>query len=368
MGTVSAVRQEPPPVHLRVVLELPDKPAREFSYDFSQPVISMGRDPGNDIQIPLTTVSRQHARIFYERGDYFLEDLGSTHGSEHNGRKLDRGEKRLLRDGDQIRVMTFSITFQTTAGTSLDRKPGEKTEALARRMVQEVLQSLGGDQSDPPALRIMNGPDEGKRYELAEDAHEIVLGRSPECDITLDDQNVSRRHCLIKRDWHGFTAQDLGSKNGVLRNGVPINGAQLIKDGDEIQIGGVKLTFIDPPSRLLEKMGGPENLTMDPEGPSPATAEEVPEEPPPEEAYDAPYEDEPEMPDPGPEADPDPQDLAVDDLPPDDEEPDNPFGDIEIPEELKNAGQKGAVADVLILVFGGLFLLAAVGLVLFLVL
>ena len=88
VGTAS--RHEPPPVHLRVVLELPDKPAREFSYDFSQPVISMGRDPDNDIQIPLTTVSRNHARIFWEMGDYFLEDLGSTHGTEHNGSRIPR--------------------------------------------------------------------------------------------------------------------------------------------------------------------------------------------------------------------------------------------------------------------------------------
>ena len=155
----------------------------------------MGRDPVNDIQVPLTTVSRRHARIFFEVGDYFLEDLGSTHGTEHNGRKVTKGEKRLLRDGDVIKIMSFHITFKTTVGTMLDRKPGEKTEALARRMVQEVLASLGSNQADPPALRIMNGADEGRRFELSEDSAEITIGRSPECDITLNDQNTSRRHC-----------------------------------------------------------------------------------------------------------------------------------------------------------------------------
>lgn len=345
------------------MLELPDKPAREFSYDFSQPVISMGRDPDNDIQIPLTTVSRNHARIFWEMGDYFLEDLGSTHGTEHNGSRIPRGEKRMLRDGDRIKVVTFAITFKTTANTSLDRQPGEKTEALARRMAQEVLSRLGGDSADPPALRIMNGPDEGKRYELAEDATELVLGRSPECDITLNDQNVSRRHCLIKRDWHGFTAQDLGSKNGVLRNGTAIQGAQLIKDGDEIQIGGVKLIFIDPPSRLLDQMGGPENMTLDPDrGEAPLEEEAPPEEDVEqgEEYYDEP---EPEpVEDPGEE-----MDYAPDgDEDPEDDEDELP--EIEIPPELADAGKKGGLWDVLILVLGGVFLLAAVGLILFIVL
>src|SRR5258708_3940331 len=118
----------PPPVHLLVRLELPDRPAREFSYDFRQNVISLGRDPTNDIQVPLTTVSRRHARIFYEHGDYFLEDLGSTHGTEHNGHKLAPSEKRLLRDGDAVSIMSFAITFKTTAGTLLDRQPGEKPD------------------------------------------------------------------------------------------------------------------------------------------------------------------------------------------------------------------------------------------------
>lgn len=358
----TASKQDPPPVHLKVVLELPDKPSREFSYDFAQPVIRMGRDPNNDVQIPLTTVSRHHTRIFWEMGDYFLEDLGSTHGTEHNGFRIPRGEKRLLRDGDAIRVMTFAITFKTMAGTSLDRQPGEKTEALARRMAQEVLSRLGGDSTDPPALRIMNGVDEGKRFELSEDATEVVLGRSPECDVTLNDQNVSRRHCLIKRDWHGFSAQDLGSKNGVIRNGTVIQGAQLIKDGDELQIGGVKVVFIDPASRLLDQIGGPENMTLDPAvGHEAPEEEEAPAAEDPEEYYEDPHGDEEPMSEP---------DLGAEDMglmpgPEDDDEDEYP--PIEIPPELAGAGSKGGAWDLIILTLGGLFLLAAILLVLFLV-
>lgn len=358
--------KQPPPVHLMVVLELENQPKREFTYDFRQNVITMGRDPGNDIQIPLTTVSRQHARIFFEMGDYFLEDLGSTHGSNHNGRTIPKGEKRLLRDGDTIQVMSFRITFKTTANTMLDRQPGEKTEQLARRMVQEVLSSLGGSKTDPPSLRVMNGADEGNRYELAEDAVEITIGRSPDCDLTLNDQNASRRHCLIKRNFHGFTAQDLGSKNGVLVNGTRIEGAQLIRDGDEVQIGGVKLTFIDPPSRLIDQMGGFDHRTMDPEGIGDTDgSEEVEDEPFDDPAADLPESDEADDPDPalefGGEPDLDLGDSMDPDLP---EMPDMS----DLPEEFKDAGKKGGIWDVLILVMGALFLVGAIGLILFLVL
>ena len=360
----SAARQTPP-VHLKVELTLPDREPREFSYDFQQPVISLGRDPANDIQVPLTTVSRRHARIFFEMGDYFLEDLGSTHGTEHNGRKVAPGEKRLLRDGDQIKVMSFHIKFKTTVGTMLERKQGEKTEALARRMVQEVLASLGSNQADPPALRIMNGADEGRRFELSDEATEITIGRSPECDITLNDQNTSRRHCLIKRNWHGFTAQDLASKNGVLINSESIEGARMLKDGDELQVGGVKLIFIDPPSRLLDQMGGLEDTSHDtPGGGEHGAADFEPQ-----------ISDVPDAADPAEaplDRSPEPVDDGVE-LPPPDTGPPPSLEDGLDPEvlakvnsEIAKVTKKSAAWELVILVLGGLFLLAALSFLAFL--
>lgn len=350
----------PPPIHLSVRLELPEKEPRTFEYDFEQSVVTLGRDPSNDIQVPLTTVSRHHARIFFERGDYFLEDLGSTHGTQHNGRDVGQGEKRLLRSGDRITIVSFHIGFETRVGTLMDRQPGERTEQLARRMVQEVLQSLGNADAELPSLRIMNGPNEGRRFELSEDAAEIVIGRSPDCDVTLDDHNTSRRHCLIKRSWHGFTAQDLGSRNGVLINDRPIEGARMLRDGDEIQIGGVKLAFIDPPSRLLEQMGG---LEDEDEPGAEASAEAA------EASSDLGAE-------PGPADD---YAGAVDDVDPPADEGPEPFSPsagleapspapFELPEEDRRALEamsRGATWELVILAVGGIFLLGVVAFLLF---
>ena len=350
--TQNADGRSAPPIHLLVRLQLPDKPEREFSYDFTKSVISMGRDPNNDIPIPLTTVSRKHARIFFEMGDYFLEDLGSTHRTEHNGRKMGKGEKCLLRDGDRITVMSFHITFKTSAGTALDRQPGEKTEALARRMVQEVLSSLDG-KMEATVLRVMNGPAEGRRFVFDESISEITIGRSPDCDFPLDDQNISRRHCLIKRSWDGYTAQDLGSKNGVLVNDKKIEGVKLIKDGDELQIGGIKLTFIDPPSRLLGQMGGLDAETEAVAGEGEQEQEQYQEdEPRDEELMDEPASPEPEQeeaeaPEAPPVIDPEMQKVNA---------------------EIQSVTKKGVAWDMLILLFGGLFLFGALALIVFLVL
>lgn len=357
----------PPPVHLSVKLELPDRPAREFSYDFRQAVISLGRDPSNDIQVPLTTVSRRHARIFYEHGDYFLEDLGSTHGTDHNGRKLTKGEKRLLRDGDSVAIMSFSIAFKTTAGTLMDRQPGEKTEQLARRMVQEVLSTLGS-KSEPAALRVMNGPDEGKRFEIGEEQVEVTIGRSPDCDLPLNDQNISRRHCLIKRNWHAFTAQDLGSKNGVIVNGKKIEGQYNLKDGDDIQIGGVKIVFIDPPSRLLDQMGGFNGDTVDGRTDDPAKSGENGEA---DDDGEEGMEREP-MQDPSPQMDVEPQGGGAPVVIHDSIEAPPDFG-VADPELLKQVNAeiekatKRSAFEVIVLLCGALFLLGAISLIVFLV-
>jgi pSer/pThr/pTyr-binding forkhead associated (FHA) protein len=70
-----------------------------------------------------------------------------------------------------------------------------------------------------------------------------VIGRSPECDIFLDDVTVSRRHAELSRDADTFTIRDLGSLNGTFVNRRRIESATL-QDDDEVQIGKYRLTFL----------------------------------------------------------------------------------------------------------------------------
>jgi hypothetical protein len=70
-----------------------------------------------------------------------------------------------------------------------------------------------------------------------------LIGRSPECDIFLDDVTVSRRHAEIVRDGDTFTIRDLGSLNGTYVNRKRIESAVLDND-DEVQVGKYRLTFL----------------------------------------------------------------------------------------------------------------------------
>ena len=78
-------------------------------------------------------------------------------------------------------------------------------------------------------------------------AGEVVIGRSPECQVVLKDFGISRQHARIVVDEDGVRIQDLKSKNGTQVNGVPVVEAPL-KDGDRILLGKFQLTF----SKTLE--------------------------------------------------------------------------------------------------------------------
>jgi adenylate cyclase len=82
--------------------------------------------------------------------------------------------------------------------------------------------------------------DEPRHYDF--EKGEVVIGRSPECQICLKDFGISRSHAKLVVDEGGVRIVDLKSKNGSQVNGVPVVEAPL-KDGDRILLGKFELTF-----------------------------------------------------------------------------------------------------------------------------
>jgi pSer/pThr/pTyr-binding forkhead associated (FHA) protein len=70
----------------------------------------------------------------------------------------------------------------------------------------------------------------------------VVLGRSREADIVLQDPNVSRRHAELRKDDGGWQIVDLGSTNGIKVNGRRVDN-QPLRPGDQVTIGVTDLTF-----------------------------------------------------------------------------------------------------------------------------
>jgi hypothetical protein len=80
----------------------------------------------------------------------------------------------------------------------------------------------------------------GKRTALT--GVRVLVGRSRDCDVVLDDPNVSRRHVELRRQGDTWMVADLGSTNGVKVNGRRVEHA-VLKPGDEITLGLSRLSF-----------------------------------------------------------------------------------------------------------------------------
>lgn len=72
-------------------------------------LVSIGRDPSNDLVLPDAMVSRRHAVIEYRGAQYFIRDCNSSNGSLVNG---DRVNERGLRDGDLVAIGTARLLFR----------------------------------------------------------------------------------------------------------------------------------------------------------------------------------------------------------------------------------------------------------------
>ena len=82
----------------------------------------------------------------------------------------------------------------------------------------------------------------GEAFELGDE--QTRVGRSTESDVFLDDVTVSRNHALLVRRRDGVYVDDLGSLNGTYINRRRIDSHKLA-DGDELQIGKYKLTYLE---------------------------------------------------------------------------------------------------------------------------
>ena len=91
-------------------------------------------------------------------------------------------------------------------------------------------------------LFVLSGRQAGHSFDVADGA---VLGRSPECDVCLLDRSVSRRHARLERAGAGWRLVDLGSRNGLRRNGERVESTAL-EDFDEVQVGELTLRFRAP--------------------------------------------------------------------------------------------------------------------------
>lgn len=116
------------------------------------------------------------------------------------------------------------------------------TEAIDRNVFMDDIST-----GQHAFLEIIS-PDE-IRQKIKLDYAETTIGRIPDCRIQLPVENVSRRHATIIYSGEEYRIEDSGSKNGIYVNGIRVEKC-ILRKNDIIEIGGVKMLFIEEDSRL----------------------------------------------------------------------------------------------------------------------
>jgi diguanylate cyclase (GGDEF)-like protein len=112
---------------------------------------------------------------------------------------------------------------------------------------QTVLTEVGEARGPSPMqgngyLVVIYGQDMGRRVRVGTEP--VIIGRSPKCDIQVDQESVSRNHCRIRHSGSDFLVGDLGSTNGTYVNDDLVQEEGRLRHGDQLKVGRTILKFI----------------------------------------------------------------------------------------------------------------------------
>jgi DNA-binding winged helix-turn-helix (wHTH) protein len=139
------------------------------------------------------------------------------------------------------------------------------SDASLAMLVAELRKAMGGSARRPGVVRTVHRhgyafegevrevptvPAAMPRHWLVTPTREIPLlpgenlvGRDRQVAVWLDSPTVSRQHAAVRVGADGVTVQDLGSKNGTRAGRVAVTTPMVIRDGDELRFGSVRVTF-----------------------------------------------------------------------------------------------------------------------------
>jgi Protein of unknown function (DUF3662)/FHA domain len=219
----------------------------------------------NDFTVHLSKEDTESIRAYQASLNDELIQYASTHAENKNYHLMTPPRIRFETE-DTLRFGEFGVTAKLTGGDG-PREKGAPQDTSGQTRIFRTEESSGGE-IDQGTATI--SADEARRHGLAREIVEVVLGdekhqlegrgpwsvgRSQENDIVIHDPNVSRRHARISRADNGFVVEDLGSTNGTLLDGAPID-RERIEGGDELTFGQSTARFIRRIDSPGEESGG----------------------------------------------------------------------------------------------------------------
>lgn len=217
-------------------------------YDLNQSTIRVGREDTVDVVIDNPSVSRQHAEIRQEEGGWVVEDLGSSNGTFLHGSRIEGPQS--LEAGDEIGFGKFSVVFGKAVGdeAAAPVKGQQKVqptlagaEGTTHIKAHEVQELLKDSERKRRAHLVWESGGQKGSHDLSE-APAALFGTDNLCDVKVP--KAPKHHVLIVkretgcevRNLHWWTKMSVNGQKKALAN---------LKDGDVVEVGGLKLTFAD---------------------------------------------------------------------------------------------------------------------------
>lgn len=215
-----------------------------------KPQVTIGRKMDNDVVIDNLAVSGHHARVVEENGTYFVEDTGSTNGTFLNETKI---EKRRLQPGDQIRVGKHVLIYEdATATAQTEPAPaavGDGDSTVVTLSPYDTRKSKLAEAAADDALPggkigvllVVAGQTDKNEYKLP--ARVSIIGSQETAVVKLTGWFAPKVAALISRNETVYVISLSEESKKILVNGAPVQGRCDLKDGDLIEVAGVKMYF-----------------------------------------------------------------------------------------------------------------------------
>jgi pSer/pThr/pTyr-binding forkhead associated (FHA) protein len=226
-------------IHAKLLVKLHGQPSRMI--DLMTECFAIGRKPDNDLMIDDQSISSRHARIIKVQSVFFIEDLKSTNGTSVNEKRIDRHQ---LRDGDIISVGQHRLIFQDISAT-------ETTPATAPMDMDKTMILAGGSELRTlatPSARLLVTSGKTDQMEYALTAQVALIGSQEDATIRLTGWFTPKAAARITRRGPQYSISPVLRTKKVLVNGREVVTQQELKNGDQIEVAGVTLSFFLTPS------------------------------------------------------------------------------------------------------------------------
>ncbi len=227
----------------KVLLKYKEAAVKEIMLD--KELTTIGRKPDNDIVIDNQAVSGHHASIKLEGNVLLLEDLGSLNGTYLNSQKISKAE---LFNGDVIVIGVHTLDVSSEKNRTTDTKnftvrgrSMDETMVIAPDDQKKII--TAADKTIPDALGgfvVIEGSTDQKEYELKERVS--AIGKEDGSAIKLKGFFAPKLVALINRRKEGYFITPSGGKELKI-NGKVIERRYDLKDGDVVEVSGLKLQF-----------------------------------------------------------------------------------------------------------------------------